>query len=385
MFAGERAVRITTTTFLFLFFFFFFFLGSASFSAVRAFEDASARAETPVKSSRASSSSSSSSSFKVKKGSIGSSSRDNGTANDDDDGRRPSDSNNGLIDAEQKRNGDLIEFPLWHSLEYSSSEKNSSRKERDGGDDEDETDDGDEEFQKIGTISGTIVVNQLQQKQFRVKELKVHRDELSLEMKRKMRVLANKNELYRIRVPLNVLQPRAGKFAQAASKAKCVIMSRLREAMTLHMDDNGNVLGIDYDAECQPEVYFDNAGVGGEGESLNTADAVFIADQAQFRSVATARFPKKAPQLNADVLTDVRGHGGPMDQKKAEQIKQRRAKGEKVSAAEKDLTFWQKYYMYIIPVVYFLFMNMFQGEEYRGTAGAAASSTPKTGETAKTK
>ena len=113
--------------------------------------------------------------------------------------------------------------------------------------------------------------------------------------------------------------------------------------------------------------------LGGADEERNAAEeekegaSLFIADGAQFRSVATARFPKRAPQLNADAaMTDVKGHGGPMDAKKAQEIKARRARGEKVDATTKDLTWWQRNYMWVIPVVYFMFMNAVQGQPSSG-------------------
>ena len=46
----------------------------------------------------------------------------------------------------------------------------------------------------------------------------------------------------------------------------------------------------------------------GAAEEEKEGASLFIADGAQFRSVATARFPKRAPQLNADAaMTDVKG------------------------------------------------------------------------------
>ena len=112
---------------------------------------------------------------------------------------------------------------------------------------------------------------------------------------------------------------------------------------------------------------------GGDDEDAS----LFIADGAHFRSVATARFPKRAPQLNADAaMTDVRGHGGPMDAKKAQEIKNRRARGEKVDATTKELTWFQRNYMWVVPVAYFMFMNMVQ--EQGGGGGGGAPATPAT-------
>ncbi len=288
-----------------------------------------------------------------------------------------------LVDASAKTHGEEVRFPLWHALEYPTP-STSPRK----GQNEKKEDVEEEEFVKIGFISGTIVVDQrkgadVADEKFRVKNLKVHRDELDARAKRALQALAKRDGMYRVRVPSNIYASQESgrsSFAQAASPAKCVVTSRLRESFTLHMDDNGNVLAVDYEAECPVDVH-----LGGADEERSAAEeekegaSLFIADGAQFRSVATARFPKRAPQLNADAaMTDVKGHGGPMDAKKAQEIKTRRARGEKVDATTKDLTWWQRNYMWVIPVVYFMFMNAVQGQPSSGGGGSSAAPPPTT-------
>ncbi len=295
-----------------------------------------------------------------------------------------SSSSNALLDlASNKKHGEEIQFPLWHSLEYFINNENTKEEGKE------------EEFVKVGTISGTIVLennnnvnnNEKSSKvsgtKFRLKDVKVHRDEMTTRDKDQLQILAKKGRKYRIRVPANVLAPSGNAFAQAASPARCVVTSRLRESFTLHMDDSGNVLAVDYDAECPAEVHLLGGGeegsLGGEADGGGDDEdaSLFIADGAQFRSVATARFPKRAPQLNADAaMTDVRGHGGPMDAKKAQEIKNRRARGEKVDATTKELTWFQRNYMWVVPVAYFMFMNMVQ--EQGGGGGGGAPATPAT-------
>ena len=285
-----------------------------------------------------------------------------------------------LVDASAKTHGEEVRFPLWHALEYPTP-STSPRK----GQNEKKEDVEEEEFVKIGFISGTIVVDQrkgadVADEKFRVKNLKVHRDELDARAKRALQALAKRDGMYRVRVPSNIYASQdsgRSSFAQAASPAKCVVTSRLRESFTLHMDDNGNVLAVDYEAECPVDVH-----LGGADEERNAAEeekegaSLFIADGAQFRSVATARFPKRAPQLNADAaMTDVKGHGGPMDAKKAQEIKARRARGEKIDATTKDLTWWQRNYMWVIPVAYFMFMNAVQGQPSSGGGGGGGGSS----------
>ena len=286
-----------------------------------------------------------------------------------------------LVDASAKTHGEEVRFPLWHALEYPTP-STSPRK----GQNEKKEDVEEEEFVKIGFISGTIVVDQrkgadVADEKFRVKNLKVHRNELDARAKRALQALAKRDGMYRVLVPSNIYASQdsgRSSFAQAASPAKCVVTSRLRESFTLHMDDNGNVLAVDYEAECPVDVH-----LGGADEERNAAEeekegaSLFIADGAQFRSVATARFPKRAPQLNADAaMTDVKGHGGPMDAKKAQEIKTRRARGEKVDATTKDLTWWQRNYMWVIPVVYFMFMNAVQGQPSSGGGGGPSAAPP---------
>ena len=294
-----------------------------------------------------------------------------------------SSSSNALLDlASNKKHGEEIQFPLWHSLEYFINDENTKEEGKE------------EEFFKVGTISGTIVLennnmnnnekssNKVSTK-FRLKDVKVHRDEMTSREKDQLQSLAKKGRKYRVRVPANVLAPSGNAYAQAASPARCVVTSRLRESFTLHMDDSGNVLAVDYDAECPAEVHLLGGGeegsLGGEADDGGDVEdaSLFIADGAQFRSVATARFPKRAPQLNADAaMTDVRGHGGPMDAKKAQEIKNRRARGEKVDATTKELTWFQRNYMWVVPVAYFMFMNMVQ--QQGGGGGGGAPATPAT-------
>ena len=294
-----------------------------------------------------------------------------------------SSSSNALLDlASNKKHGEEIQFPLWHSLEYFINDENTKEEGKE------------EEFFKVGTISGTIVLennnnmnNEKSSKvsgtKFRLKDVKVHRDEMTTRDKDQLQSLAKKGRKYRIRVPANVLAPSGNAYAQAASPARCVVTSRLRESFTLHMDDSGNVLAVDYDAECPAEVHLlgggEDGSLGGEADGGGDDEdaSLFIADGAQFRSVATARFPKRAPQLNADAaMTDVRGHGGPMDAKKAQEIKNRRARGEKVDATTKELTWFQRNYMWVVPVAYFMFMNMVQ--QQGGGGGGGAPATPAT-------
>ena len=287
-----------------------------------------------------------------------------------------------LVDASAKTHGEEVRFPLWHALEYPTPTTSPRKGQNEKKEDVEE----EEEFVKIGFISGTIVVDQrkgadVADEKFRVKNLKVHRDELDARAKRALQALAKRDGMYRVRVPSNIYASQdsgRSSFAQAASPAKCVVTSRLRESFTLHMDDNGNVLAVDYEAECPVDVH-----LGGADEERNAAEeekegaSLFIADGAQFRSVATARFPKRAPQLNADAaMTDVKGHGGPMDAKKAQEIKTRRARGEKVDATTKDLTWWQRNYMWVIPVVYFMFMNAVQGQPSSGGGGGPSAAPP---------
>ena len=354
----KMTTRCCSSSRLFFFAFFFFALCFFSFSVfvARGEEEES----THVPNSR------SASAFKVSR-----------TKKTDDD-VSSSVSSSSLLDASTKKHGEEIQFPLWHSLEYPSEER------------DDET-----TFVKVGTMSGTIVLDSKRQEEslkkgarqsrsFRLKEIKVHREEMTASEKAKLQELAKRGHKYRIRVPSNVLAPSGTKFAQAASSARCVVTSRLRESFTLHMDDNGNVLAVDYEAECPVEVHLVGGGgegsLGEEGSGDGDEDAsLFIADGAQFRSVATARFPKRAPQLNADAaMTDVRGHGGPMDAKKAQEVKARRARGEKVDATTKDLTWFQRNYMWVIPVGYFMFMNAVQGEQPRQQQGQPApAAAPK--------
>ena len=72
-----------------------------------------------------------------------------------------------------------------------------------------------------------------------------------------------------------------------------------------------------------------------------------------FRSTAQVRFYKLAPALDPDAPTDLRGHGGPATKQRQEEHRRRKESGEpreKGKKPVKEKTFWEKNWMYIVPI-----------------------------------
>ena len=129
--------------------------------------------------------------------------------------------------------------------------------------------------------------------------------------------------------------------------ARCLAESGLQEHFVLHMDEKGNVIGMDYDPagfECRP------------------ADAAVVAlgRNPSFKTSASVRFYKTAPALDPDAPTDVRGHGGPAGKKEREARARRSSDPNggdgtgRDGGAGKEKTFWQKNWMYIVPAMMLL-------------------------------
>ena len=100
------------------------------------------------------------------------------------------------------------------------------------------------------------------------------------------------------------------------------------------------------------------------------------------------RFYKLAPALDPDAPTDLRGHGGPATKQRQEEHRRRKESGEpreKGKKPVKEKTFWEKNWMYIVPIS-FLVSNALsalsaKGEEgMRQTRSLSATSFPSEGQ-----
>ena len=176
----------------------------------------------------------------------------------------------------------------------------------------------------------------------RLSHLKLTRDELTQEFIEKFNYLTEHDLPYRIALPANVLHPQKDEKVIAFLPARCLSEVNLQENFALHMDENANVVGIDYDP------------AGGEC-AREDSTAVPLGDGSYFKTTSSVRFYKTAPTLDPDAPTDVRGHGGPAGKKERE-AKQRResSSGDGKKQEEPEKTFLQKNWMYLVPVMMLL-------------------------------
>tara|TARA_B110000240_G_scaffold98356_1_gene111380 strand:+ start:782 stop:1852 length:1071 start_codon:yes stop_codon:yes gene_type:complete len=185
--------------------------------------------------------------------------------------------------------------------------------------------------------------DQQQHSAARLSHLKLERDPLTHDFIEKFNYLSENDLPYRIALPANVLHPRRDEKVIAFLPAKCLAESGLQENFALHMDENGNVVGVDYDP------------AGGECH-LEDRGAKLSSDP-HFASTVSVRFYKTAPTLDPHAPTDVRGHGGPAGKKEREAKQRRSANGGTTKGDQKEepeKTFWQKNWMYIVPVMMLL-------------------------------
>lgn len=182
----------------------------------------------------------------------------------------------------------------------------------------------------------------------RLSHLRLTRDDLGADFTTKFAALVEADLPYRVSLPANALHPRARhERVVAFIPARCLAESGLQEHFVLHMDEKGNVIGMDYDPagfECRP------------------ADAAVVAlgRNPSFKTSASVRFYKTAPALDPDAPTDVRGHGGPAGKKEREARARRSSDPNggdgtgRDGGAGKEKTFWQKNWMYIVPAMMLL-------------------------------
>jgi hypothetical protein len=180
----------------------------------------------------------------------------------------------------------------------------------------------------------------------RLSHLRLERNVLDEDFEKKFATLVERDLPYRVSLPANALHPVQNERVVAFIPARCLAESGLQEHFVAHMDERGNVIGIDYDPagfECAPS---------------DEVSVVELGRSPSFKSTASVRFYKTAPALDPDAPTDVRGHGGPAGKKEREARQRRSSGGDggdgKDGDAGKEKTFWQKNWMYIVPVMMLL-------------------------------
>lgn len=210
---------------------------------------------------------------------------------------------------------------------------------------------GDGKFEQIGTFSALLRTTALGHQE--IKKLRLERNKLSKVQKRQFEELVRNDGFYTIRLPADLIKPRH-KFVLASVKGRCLTAAKLKERFDFFLD-RGNLIGVSYSAvgACsypRPLVL--------------PEDWTFASDPLIFHKGS-----EQAPRLV------------PMFQESATQ-----RPGEKVTEEEgtKEKTFWQKYWMYIVPFGLIVVNALSQlanlpEEPTAGQTGPAITGTQRTG------
>lgn len=92
------------------------------------------------------------------------------------------------------------------------------------------------------------------------------------------------NDVYRVRVPADVLNPESGGHVMTWLPARCLVESGLQESFVLHMDEAGHVVSLEY-------------GQPGGGCRIRSDMVPDCPDRLAFRTSVSAKFAKEAPRL----------------------------------------------------------------------------------------
>mmetsp|Transcript_18608 Transcript_18608/g.25799 ORF Transcript_18608/g.25799 Transcript_18608/m.25799 type:complete len:299 (-) Transcript_18608:235-1131(-) len=195
----------------------------------------------------------------------------------------------------------------------------------------------------------------------KVAQLKLQRDPLSAQEKKQLTALLENGGYYRLRVPSSIVSSAQVPLrVQAGLPLKCLVNSGLQESLGLHLDDQGNILALDYSTPTG-DCFLDEAPPPPKWD---------------FHSTVYTRLPKDAPRLNPDYAMNYHAPptpGGPTDSS---------AGGEGLAKSPDDgkkappQSFFKKYWMYIVPAGLILLNGALSPPEQ--PAGVQGATRPKT-------
>ncbi|XP_071487582.1 ER membrane protein complex subunit 10-like [Diadema antillarum] len=156
--------------------------------------------------------------------------------------------------------------------------------------------------------------------------------------KRKLKDLAQRGGIYRVRVP-TLLEENAEssskEFVSTFTKACAILESRLSEEITINVDQSGNVLGVSIvplKGSCDHESAIESASL----DYFNTTVSLSV----------TVAGPAPETQVYIQKMEE-------------ERLQKEKGKG------QDNRSFFSKYWMYIVPVVLFVLLSS-GGEQQRG-------------------
>mmetsp|Transcript_13118 Transcript_13118/g.15868 ORF Transcript_13118/g.15868 Transcript_13118/m.15868 type:complete len:296 (-) Transcript_13118:356-1243(-) len=194
-------------------------------------------------------------------------------------------------------------------------------------------------FTPAGTFSAKAQFHP-QTKAVRLTQLRILRDPLESGEKEVFNSLLESGSPYRVRIPSTPFETEEGsKHVMASLPARCLANGGFHENFVLHLDDYANILSVEYSlpasGECQP------------GEHAEPPTSW------KFHTMAYVKLPKEAPRLNADVATHyhtpTRDGAPPTDGPEM---------SDPNNPKKPPKTFFQKYWMYIVPVGFVLLNNI---------------------------
>jgi hypothetical protein len=176
---------------------------------------------------------------------------------------------------------------------------------------------GDSEFSLAGTFSARLRTSANGRQT--LTKLRLARHPLSNDEKKAFEDLVREDGFYRVRVPASLVNPR-NSYVMASIKARCLAAAGLKERFDLNLDQ-GNLIGLTYSpvADCtypRPQVF----------PATWTFDTLIV-----------SRSSEQAPRLVPSETLYIPKEG------------EKTIEGEDGVKVVVEKTFWQKYWMYIVP------------------------------------
>ncbi|KAG0619691.1 hypothetical protein M758_4G157700, partial [Ceratodon purpureus] len=195
------------------------------------------------------------------------------------------------------RGAKKITFPLEHSL-------------------------GDGKFEQIGTFTGILRTSGVESGNERqvITKLRLARNVMTTAEKQAFENLVKNDGFYTVRIPANLIKPRR-KQVLASVKARCLAAANLKERFDLFMEQ-GNLIGVGY---------------APIGDCSYPRPQVFPKDYA-FETLIVAKGNEQAPRLGPRFEEVVPLRPG-----------EKLVEGEEGIKVVVEKTFWQKYWIYIVP------------------------------------
>lgn len=189
----------------------------------------------------------------------------------------------------------------------------------------------DGKFEQIGVFTGILRTSGHDSAQERqsISKLRLSRNPFTKADKQAFEELVKNDGFYTVRIPANLIQP-GKKHVLASVKARCLAAAHLKERFDLFMDQ-GNLIGVGYSpiGDCtypRPQVK----------PAEWTFDSLIVAKANDQAPRLVSRFEDSIPLRAGEKLVE----------------------GEDGVKVVQEKTFWQKYWMYIVPFA-FLAINAF--------------------------